>query len=115
MSDKRLVSVHAMLTGYIIQRYSLLFSLPRLPLHTVARSVVEDSLLDSFVFRISECQSIFQDSLLVDCGATAHILNKKSKFTSFEQNFPDTAGRAYSTPQTRSWIWGSGKGGEGKG
>jgi len=52
-----------------------------------AKSVMADPSTDSFAFKVSECQSVCQDSLLVDCGATAHILTEKSKFTSFEQNF----------------------------
>src|SRR6218665_3695169 len=35
----------------------------------------------------SKCQSVGQDSLLVDCGATTHIVTDKSKFVRFEQNF----------------------------
>src|SRR6218665_527479 len=35
----------------------------------------------------SKCQSIGQDSLLVDCGATTHVVTDKSKFVRFEQNF----------------------------
>ena len=42
---------------------------------------------DSFTFRASECRSVCQGSLLVDCGATAHIITDKSKFTSFKQSF----------------------------
>ena len=51
------------------------------------KTVMDDQSPDSFAFKVFECQSICQDSLLVDCGATAHILTEKSKFTSFEQNF----------------------------
>jgi len=43
------------------------------------KSVRDDLSSDSFAFRVSECQSICHDSLLVDCGDTAHILTEKSK------------------------------------
>src|SRR6218665_843497 len=56
-----------------------------------ARSVTENQPTDaqpnSFAFKVSECQSVGQDSLLVDCGATTHIVTDKSKFVRFEQNF----------------------------
>ena len=42
---------------------------------------------DAYAFKVSECQSIRQDSLLVDCGATAHIITEKAKFTHFDQDF----------------------------
>jgi len=52
------------------------------------KSLTEESpQSDSFAFRASECRSVCQGSLLVDCGATAHIITDKSKFTSFEQSF----------------------------
>ena len=41
----------------------------------------------SYAFRVSENQSMREDSLLVDCGATTHIITQRSKFTSFEENF----------------------------
>src|SRR6218665_1029082 len=46
-----------------------------------------DAQPNSFAFKVSECQSVGQDSLLVDCGATTHIVTDKSKFVRFEQNF----------------------------
>ena len=36
---------------------------------------------DTYAFKVSECQSICQDSLLVDCGAMAHIITENAKFT----------------------------------
>jgi len=51
------------------------------------KSVIEALPPDSYAFQVSECQSICQDSLLVDCGTTVHIITQRSKFTSFEQNF----------------------------
>src|SRR6218665_2799550 len=49
-----------------------------------ARSVTENQPTDaqpnSFAFKVSECQSVAQNSLLVDCGATTHIVTDKSKF-----------------------------------
>ena len=47
-----------------------------------------------FVFKTDigshDVSSVPSDSLLVDCGATAHIVTDKSKFTSFDESFrPD--------------------------
>src|SRR6218665_4148024 len=56
-----------------------------------AKSVTENQQADaqpnSFAFKVSECQSVRQDSLLVDCGAIVHIVTDKSKFVRFEKNF----------------------------
>src|SRR6218665_1549527 len=56
-----------------------------------AKSVTENQQADaqpnSFAFKVSECQSVRQDSLLVDCGAIVHIVTDKSTFVRFEKNF----------------------------
>ena len=53
----------------------------------------------SFVFGVSDCDVIgcisnnngaISNAILVDCGATAHILNDSSNFISFQDDFnPD--------------------------
>jgi len=47
----------------------------------------ESTSSDAYAFKVSECQSIRQDSLLVDCGATAHIITEKARFSYFDQDF----------------------------
>ena len=47
---------------------------------------------DDFAFKathIDKCHNVMSsnDNLLVDCGATVHILNDESKFLNFEENF----------------------------
>ena len=56
-----------------------------------AKSVIQsqetEEQSDSFVFKVSECQSVGRNSLLVDCGGTTHIVTDSSKFVRFEPNF----------------------------
>ena len=46
-----------------------------------------------FVFRVSVsdhvdvCSNVKTDCLLVGCGATAHIINDRSKFVNFDDEF----------------------------
>ena len=55
-----------------------------------------DDEVHSFVFRISVDNVAtvrgrhLQDNLLVDCGATAHIINDKTKFVSFDDSLDST-------------------------
>ena len=47
---------------------------------------------DSFIFKISETDEcptnpVKDDSLLVDCGASTHIIKDKDKFITFDKNF----------------------------
>ena len=45
-----------------------------------AKSVTENEMVEAQInsfHKVSECQSVGQDSLLVDCGATTHILTDK--------------------------------------
>ena len=48
---------------------------------------------DSFIFKVSldASDSSCTDSLLVDCGATAHIINDSSKFSNFDKDFNASA------------------------
>ena len=47
-----------------------------------------DNTEHSFPFRAnSDDEVVFKSDLLVDCGATAHILNDESKFSSFDKTF----------------------------
>ena len=43
----------------------------------------------SFIFKVTvdSFDSVRENSLLVDTGATAHILNDKSKFLKFDEEF----------------------------
>ena len=54
-----------------------------------AKTVSDDSKDASFAFKVTvdNFNSIRDNSLLVDTGATAHILNEKSKFLKFDDNF----------------------------
>ena len=59
--------------------------------HVVNASVEEQS---EFTFKVNtesyDVSSVQSDLLLVDCGATAHIVNDKSRFTVFDESFcPD--------------------------
>ena len=53
----------------------------------------DDNECHSFVFRVSVsdhvdvCSNMKTASLLVDCGATAHIINGRSKFVNFDDEF----------------------------
>ena len=53
-----------------------------------AKTVSDDSKDASFAFKVTldNFNSIRDNSLLVDTGATAHILNEKSKFLKFDDN-----------------------------
>ena len=53
----------------------------------------DDNECHSFVFRVSVsdhvdvCSNVKTDCLLMDCGATAHIINDRSKFVNFDDEF----------------------------
>ena len=53
----------------------------------------DDNECHSFVFRVSVsdlvdvCSNVKTDCLLVDCGATTHIINDRSKFVNFDDEF----------------------------
>ena len=53
----------------------------------------DDKECHSFVFRVSVsdhvdvCSNLKTNCLLVDCGATAHIINDRSKFVNFDDEF----------------------------
>ena len=55
----------------------------------MAKTVSDDSKDASFAFKVTvdNFNSIRDNSLLVDTGATAHILNEKSKFLKFDDKF----------------------------
>ena len=36
---------------------------------------------------VDVCSNVKRDCLLVDCGATAHIINDRSKFVNFDDEF----------------------------
>ena len=52
----------------------------------------EDKDNHNFAFKVSTVQrdSFKSDTLLVDCGATTHIVTEKSKFTEFDEKFKPT-------------------------
>ena len=54
-----------------------------------AKTVSENKKDASFAFKVTvdNCNSARENSLLVDTGATAHILNDKSKFSKFDEEF----------------------------
>ncbi|CAB3992128.1 Retrovirus-related Pol poly from transposon TNT 1-94 [Paramuricea clavata] len=57
-----------------------------------AKSVQDQEARRSFAFIVSDAPAendvdYLKASLLVDCGATTHIVNDKSKFTSFDESF----------------------------
>ena len=60
---------------------------------TVSQQTAESSNTDShnFAFRVSDSHSCYSDvlmeNLLVDCGATVHVINDKSKFVKLDGNF----------------------------
>src|SRR6218665_2985247 len=62
-------------------------SVEKIKTMSVTENQPTDAKPNSFAFKVSECQSVGQASLLVDCGATTHIVTDKSKFVRFEQNF----------------------------
>ena len=41
----------------------------------------------SFHFKVSDTDFVVDDSLLIDSGATSHIINEQSLFTSFDEDF----------------------------
>ena len=49
--------------------------------------VSSNNVQNDFYFKVSETLSTEHDKLLIDCGATAHIINKESLFVDFYQDF----------------------------
>lgn len=60
--------------------------------HEIPDQATEPEIDHSFAFKAKDGQqqTVVTDKLLVDCGATSHIINDKSKFVKFDDNFnPD--------------------------